>query len=152
MCNVSNLVKYVLFADDTNIFKSGKNIHELSKEISSEMDKLNVWFNVNKLSLNVAKTHFIVFGKVKHSGSIKITINDTQIERVSVTKFLGVFIDEKLNWSEYINKVNSKLSKCVSIIYKARELVSKDALIILYNSLFLPILSYCCEVIAGKYI
>ena len=151
LCNVSNLVKYVLFADDTNIFKSGKNIHDLSKEISNEMDKLNVWFNVNKLSLNVAKTHFMVFGKVKHSGSINIIINDSEIERVSVTKFLGVFIDEKLNWSEHIIKVQSKLSKCVSIIYKARELVSKDALVILYNSWFLPHLSYCCEVWANTY-
>ena len=151
LCNVSNLVKYVLFADDTNIFKSGRNMHELSKEISGEMNKLNVWFNVNKLSLNVSKTHFMVFGKLKHIGNIKITINDVEIEHVSVTKFLGVLIDEKLNWLDHINKVKSKLSKCIAIIYKARERVNKDALLILYNSLFLPHLSYCCEVWANTY-
>ena len=46
LCNVSNLVKYVLFADDTNIFKSGTDVQKLSKEISSELAKLSVWFNV----------------------------------------------------------------------------------------------------------
>ena len=66
ICNVSNLVKFVLFADDTNIFKSGTDIVTLSEQMSNELRKLNVWFNVNKLSLNVSKTHFIIFGKQKN--------------------------------------------------------------------------------------
>ena len=53
ICNVSKLLKFILFADDTNIFNKGDDLHVLCREISSELDKLNVWFNVNKLSLNV---------------------------------------------------------------------------------------------------
>ena len=105
LCNVSKLLKYVLFADDTNIFKSGDNLVELCEVLSTELKLLAKWFNVNKLSLNVSKTHFMVFGKRKKTDNVKVTINDIDIERVSVTKFLGVLIDDKLCWSEHINKV-----------------------------------------------
>ncbi len=75
LCNVSSLVKYVLFADDTNIFKSGDNLQSLCIEISNELNKISVWFNVNKLSLNVSKTHFMVFGRSKNKRTAKVTIN-----------------------------------------------------------------------------
>ena len=60
ICNVSNILKFVLFADDTNIFCSGKDINQLSKLLCIELDKLNIWFAVNKLSLNVSKTNFMI--------------------------------------------------------------------------------------------
>ena len=49
ICNVSYILKFVLFADDTNIFCSGKDINQLSKLLCIELDKLNIWFAVNKL-------------------------------------------------------------------------------------------------------
>ena len=55
MCNVSTLLKPILFADDTNLFYSGKDIKELCSVVSIELDKLCTWFQVNKLSLNTSK-------------------------------------------------------------------------------------------------
>jgi hypothetical protein len=92
ICNVSDLLKFVLFADDTNIFCSGEKLECISKVVSNELDKLNVWFAVNKLSLNVSKTNFMVFGNRKIQGDVNITIKNTNICRVYVTKFLGVHI------------------------------------------------------------
>ena len=63
LCNVSDIVKFILFADDTNIFYSDDNLNVLNDIINQEMDKLQCWFEVNKLSLNVSKTSFMVFGK-----------------------------------------------------------------------------------------
>ena len=64
LCNVSKLLKFILFADDTNIFKSGDDLSVLcKKKISEELDKLNVWLNGNNFSLNVAKTNYMVFGR-----------------------------------------------------------------------------------------
>ena len=151
LCNVSKLLKYVLFADDTNIFKSGYSIDEICMELCRELKQLTKWFNINKLSLNVSKTHFMVFGKCKYKDNAKVTINDIDIERVPVTKFLGVLIDEKLCWNYHINQVKNKLAKSISIIYKARDLITHEALITLYNSLFIPHLSYCCEIWASTF-
>ena len=55
IANVSSLLRFVLFADDTNIFLSGDDAKEISNTLSIELDKLNSWFAVNKLSLNVSK-------------------------------------------------------------------------------------------------
>ena len=53
ICNVSNLVKFVLFSDDTNIFYSNENVEVLQDTLNRELAKLFVWFSINKLSLNV---------------------------------------------------------------------------------------------------
>ena len=61
LCNISTLLKFILFADDTNIFCSGKDPTQLSKIINTELRKLHIWFSVNILSLNVAKTNYMLF-------------------------------------------------------------------------------------------
>ena len=61
ICNVSDVVKCVLFADDTNIFCSERNLTDLQLTLNRELGKLFVWFSVNKLSLNLSKTNYILF-------------------------------------------------------------------------------------------
>ena len=56
ICNVSPVLKFILFADDTNIFCSGSDIVQLSIIVSNELDKLSEWFAVNKLYMYVCIT------------------------------------------------------------------------------------------------
>jgi len=74
----------------------------LFNTVNSELCKLSDWFKVNKLSLNVKKTNYILFGRkfLTPSGAHNVFIDGQQIDRVQCTKFLGVFIDEKLNWKK----------------------------------------------------
>ena len=62
MCNVSKSLKSILFADDTNLFYAGKDLDEVCKIVSRELNIFHIWLQVNKLSLNVAKTNFMIFG------------------------------------------------------------------------------------------
>ena len=94
MCNVSMLMKSIVFADDTNFFYSGDN---LSQVCETELGKLHSWFQVNKLSLNIAKTNFMIFGNKQCEDNHVVSINGMNIKRVYVTKFLGVHIDSHLN-------------------------------------------------------
>ena len=122
-CNISKIQKFVLFADDTNIFCSGHDAMQLSRDISNELDKLSVWFAVNKLILNVSKTNVMVFGNSKHRNTtLQVSIKNSNIKRVHVTKCLGILIDGGLNWKEHISLICSRLSKCIAIIYKAKQL------------------------------
>ena len=99
ICNISKILKFVLFADDTNIFCSGHAAMQLSRYLSNELDKLSVWFAVNKLTLNVSKTNFMVFGNSKQRNTIlQVSIKNCNIKRVYVTNFLGILIDDRLNW------------------------------------------------------
>ena len=51
----------LLFADDTNMFSSGHDISKVQQEVEADLIIISEWLKVNKLSLNIKKTHFTVF-------------------------------------------------------------------------------------------
>ena len=61
ICNVSKLAKFILFTDDTNLFCAGNNLKELKGMINGVLAKLAKWFAVNKLTLNLSKTNYMIF-------------------------------------------------------------------------------------------
>ena len=95
------------------------------------------WLCINKLSTNLKKTT-----NYNIIGDVLISINGNDIISVHVTKFLGVYIDEKLTWKDHIFYIFNKLSKSIAIIYYARPLLHQCALINLYCALILPCISY----------
>ena len=102
--NVSDILYYVLFADDKNVFLNGRDIHKLINTMQQELLKLHTWLLCNKLILNISKTHYIIFHRAKHKKyEINIEINKIVIEQVKYTKFLGVIIDDNLYWSNHIS-------------------------------------------------
>ena len=117
MCNVSILMKSIVFADDTNLFYSGDNLSQVCETVSSELGKLHSWFKVNKLSLNIGRTHFMIFGSQQCEANHVVIINGMNIMRVYVTTFIGVHIDFHLNWGEHINHIKSKISKKKCVYY-----------------------------------
>ena len=151
ICNVSPVLKLILFVDDTNIFCSGSDLVQLSTIIRNELDKLSEWFAVNKLSLNLSKNNFMLFTNCRREHNINISIDSCEIDMVYKTKFLGVVIDSNLNWNDHVAMVKSKLSKSIAIMHKAKHLLDRRSGMVLYFSLFLPYLSYCCEVWGNTY-
>ena len=97
LCNVSNLVKCILFADDTSLFCSDANINRLFERVSSVLASMCRWFAINKLSLNVLKTSYMLF-RNNTAIDTELSINGVCLERVRVAKCIGVLIDEHLNW------------------------------------------------------
>ena len=101
---------HLLYADDTNMFVTGKNIENLIFLMNTEFKKIVIWLNANKLSLNVKKTHFIIFSfsnkQIVYTNDI--VIDNQPVSRVSHTKFSDVIIDWKLNWSEHVNNLKNK--------------------------------------------
>ena len=151
MCNVSTLLKPILFADDTNLFYSGKDIKELCSVVSIELDKLCTWFQVNKLSLNTSKTNFMVFTNKSCDDTYHVCMNGLLLSRVFVTKFLGVHMDSKLDWNYHINIVRNKIAKNVSVMNRVKHVLTSSALYSLYCTLVMPYLTYCCEVWGNNY-
>lgn len=150
ICDISELLRFVLFADDTNFFCSGDNLKTLSKNIESEMVKLTTWFNVNKLSLNLEKTKFMVFAK-RSKDIVSLSINGVNIEKVSEFKFLGVTLDENLTWKPHVSYVKKKVSKNIFILNKVKYVLDCKTMRMLYCSLIQPYLSYCAEVWGNTY-
>ena len=157
LCNVSNVMKCVLFADDTNMFCTGEDIQQLMQVLSVEMDKYKLWFDRNKLSLNLNKTKFMVFGNRQIPADIQLIVNHNVIERVYENKFLGVILDHKLCWKPHVDYVRAKMAKSISIIRRVRYVLNPTSLHTLYCAmillvlLILPYLYYCSEVWGNTY-
>ena len=144
-------LKYVLFADDTSLYKSGKDLEQLLHVVEKELLILKKWFDINKLSLNLSKTKYILFCNKKIDKPVKLKIQNVEIEQVNEHKFLGIIIDNKLCWKPHIVNIKSKLSKTVAILYKLKQIVNKNSLHLLYCSLMVPYLTYCVEVWGSTY-
>ena len=105
MTKTSTLLEYlnpIMFADDTNLFYSHKNISNLFKTVNNELKNIHEWFKANKLSLNISKTKYSFFHPIQKKNDIplrlpQLCINHTQIKRESSIKFLVVLLDENLN-------------------------------------------------------
>ena len=104
---------------------------------------MSQWLNLNKLSLNVKKTKAMVF-RMPQKKIIQpnIQINGSNIEFVENFIFLGITINNKLNWNSHINKVTNKISKTVGILNKLRSFLPSYVLQTIYNTLILPHLIY----------
>ena len=101
--NVSKKIFPILFADDTTVFIEGNNLDVIITSLNSELDRINTWLKSNKLFLNVTKTHYMVFHRARRKVSHnKLFINNSIVTQVSCSKFLGIILDNKLNWTSHI--------------------------------------------------
>ena len=142
----------ILFADDSNLFFSGTDPTVMEKNINIELENISTWLKVNKLSLNIGKTHYMIFDKQKRrSIQLKIKIENQEIEHTCKTKFLGVIIDQKLTWKPHMALMSGKIARGIGMIIKARHCLNKNALLTLYYSFIYPYLIYCNVVWGSNY-
>ena len=147
LASVSSISFTILFADDTNVFITGKNIPNLITVMNNELSKLSEWMNVNELSLNVKKTKYMLFCiKNPHIEGGNILLNGEIIDKVNHFKFLGVIIDSHLSWMDHVQHIRKKISKGIGILYKTKDYLKSDTLLTLYYSFVYPYLVYCIEV------
>jgi len=149
LVNATNSLELILFADDTNLFMSDASLDRLITTVNSDLTRLANWFAINRLSLNVTKTNFILFtnvGKCYDKSKITVMFNGTLVTQVQCSKFLGVYIDEHLKWATHVQQVASKVSRNVGILQKLRYIIPQYCLMMLYNCFILPYLQYCCIV------
>ena len=59
--NISNKLKFYLFADDTNIYFESDDLKQIERTVNKELKKLHEWLCLNRLSLNISKTNFVIF-------------------------------------------------------------------------------------------
>ena len=143
--NTTKVLKFVLFADDTTITYSHTDILSKFDLINNELKEVCNWFKANKLSVNASKTNYMFSTNYKTNvihDNIHITLDQTNLERVQMTKFLGVTIDENLTWKNHIENVSKNVSKGVGIINKLKSFVPTYILRSLYCTLILPYINY----------
>ena len=121
-----------LFADDSLLFVSGKNFDEIKNILKNELPKIQNWFSSNKLTINPSKTEYMINGRVQNENLFDIFLNDTPLSKTNSVKYLGVFIDDQLNWRTHIESLEKKLSTACALICKLRYFVSQSCLLKYY--------------------
>ena len=147
LCQVSDILKLIMFADDTNLFCSSNDIKTLFLNTNLELQKISEWFRADKLSLNEDKTTFTLFHRIQDRDNLPLRlpilkINDYDIKRSSSIKFLGVLVDEHLSWTDHINILENKLSKNLGLLYKSKHFLNASGVKSLYYSFFHSYLNY----------
>ena len=127
--------------------------------LTIELKKISYWFRTNELSLHPKKTQFIIFSKNEDNhnfNDINVEVNHnnddqnnedliTKLSCVNINndtpaiKFLGVYLDPKLNFKYYIDMTHSKITRSLYTINTAKHLIDKTALKSLYNSQYIVI-------------
>ena len=110
----------ILFADDTTLYKSHRNLRYLQWCVQDDMNRVMDYFRVNKLTLNLNKTVCVLFQKNKTNlNEIKLQLGAHTISNSPETKFLGMTIDKNLNWSSHVNQLILKLNRNLNLKTKA---------------------------------
>jgi len=142
-CSNDALIR--LFADDTNVFVSHKNLEVLKEKAEHTLADLIVWFSANKLTLNINKTCFNVYSNKKHN-IVELNLDGKKIVRSEVTKYLGMILDEKLQWSAHVDGICHKLTKLLHAFRTVSKFTDYEMACQLYYAYVYPYITYGIEI------
>ena len=145
---LSNLGIFVLFADDTNIFIDGATAEEAYNKGNVLLKCLYKYMVLNKLHVNMSKCCYIHFKPHvtkldEEDVNIKLEIDGFQIKQCTETRFLGVIIDDKLNWEAHVKFLKRKLNYAAATLNRIKDSIPSHLHRDLYYTLFESHLSYC---------
>ena len=136
----------IFFADDTTILISNPNFKTLIKHGNEELNRLTNWLISNKLILNKKKTKAVIFrtrGKKIPLITDKLKIKEKEVKIVKTTTFLGLELNEHLNWKEHMLELQKDVRKKLAIVSKIRMKLNRSTLINIFTSLVLGKIRYC---------
>ena len=138
-----------LFADDTALAVSSDNFQDLETRFNYEVSKVHNWLLANRLSVHYTdKTQYMIVHRSNLKDGAELSLNfelhmgDHKIEKTDSYKYLGIMVDDRLNWKLQINTLCAKLSSVCGILSKVRHFLDRKSLMLIYNSLFDSRLKY----------
>jgi exonuclease III len=138
-----------LFADDTNAFVTNHDATKLKNDMIKVIKQLFEWFSANKLTVNLSKTCFTIFkngNKQIPDTLTNIKIKDIIIPRVKSAKYLGVTLDENLNWQDHISDLNTTLTKIGNSFKIVKHQIPEHTKLLFYNAYVYSRIQYGIEI------
>ena len=139
-----------MYADDRSLSMRIKCLANLTEAVNRDLHNLDNWLIGNRLSLNVIKNNCMLLANYQcHkslTGQFKLQIRDTELKVVKNMKYLGIYVDQNLNWKMHINEVSKKVSRALRMLKHRRKRISSRSFKTLYTSIVEPNLRYCCSV------
>ena len=144
-----------MFADDTNIFVAGNNENVVYSKANKLLDELNLYMLSNQLHINTEKCVYMHFrpnynhderrncARAKIVGSEhQLFVHNNKIKKTNMARFLGIVIDEDLNWDGHLEHLEQKLKSSIITIKRIKKFIPQEHFSKLYHSLFVSHLTY----------
>ena len=123
-------------------------IKKINKVVNKDLKFLIQWLHANKISLNVAKTEFIIFRRKKKQLDFDLNLKmcGKKPQASSYVKYLGIYLDQYLDWSPHVNYLSHKLVKANAMLCKLQRYVNEATIKSICYAVFYFDLSYLCTV------
>jgi hypothetical protein len=132
----------MLYADDTLLYYSSNSTKDIELCVNEDLHSICKWLDENLLTLNCAKSKFLLFGSNRRLKTFTIYINNQQLAREQTFKYLGITFSENLTWSDHINNVSIKINQRIGLLKRIKVFIPLKARLTIYNSLILPLFDY----------
>ena len=137
----------IQFADDTTLYYSHRNLRVLRCCIENDLSVVMEWFRANSLTLNVQKNNLLLFSpKSGKQPNFEIHINQVTVKPIKETKFLGVILDNELNWTTHVKSLLTKMKRNYILMCRGNNLLPSHNLKLLYYGHIYSHISYCIAI------
>lgn len=143
--DLPNVIKHksILFADDTTLIIKCDRNDQIQDITNKAFTTVVQWLESNNLNINISKTKFMQYrSHNSYELPLQITYNQNTIDKVNTFKFLGLIIDQNLNWKGHIDHICNKLNRYVYALKRLRQTISTEAALAAYHGYVASVLSY----------
>ena len=138
-------VNLSLYADDTVLYVSGKDIGVNVQRMQGGLDGFADWCQSNALKINAEKTKVMIFGttkRVKKIGQIRLRINNAPIHRAPSYKYLGMTLDSSMSFKPHLATVVRSVSHKIYLLSRIKKFLSNRSALLVYKTMVLPFFDY----------
>ena len=132
----------VMYADDTLLISKAENMVEVHEKAQKALQSISNWCSANRLSLNLAKTKYMVIKHNRVNNETELKLNGHTINNVHQYEYLGMVLDDKLAMNNYLDVMWKKANAKVGILAKIRRFISEKTAIRIYKCMIRPHLDY----------
>ena len=137
---------YQLYADDTVIYCVSESVNKAEKELQTLINKFSKWCEINALTINTNKTKTMLFGsrnRIKNVCKPELYINNEQLQVVPTYKYLGINLDQTLNFKYHLDTVINNISFKLYLFSKVRRFINEKCALTIYKTMLMPFFDYC---------
>ena len=153
-----NILEFVLLSDllvnynvseqvPSDIGTHQKYLNSSLIEMQGHLDYITKWTSENLMQINESKSNFIIFTRSKQEFTTRLYINGVNLERLSVIKLLGIWLEEDMSWEKNTREICKKAFSRVPMLSKLKYAgIIRDDLLDIYKLFIQPMAEYCSVV------
>jgi len=139
------------YADDVVVYVDGKDIDEVKCKLQKCLIEIGQWYRDNRLVINVSKSKVLLIGTRQKLSRLNIDdfnieFNGCILERVETMRYLGLEIDEELNWNSQINNITKNVSYKIHMLRRLSSFLPESLCSKMYSTYIQPLTEYGCTI------